>query len=157
MEFVFSQELKNEIDGNLSIYAELTEFINNIKADKGELGFDCVDVFREKFRGLENKSFDDLSSYITQLYYDKVIAKNEMPVIGEALNSVYYENRDKFVSDSEELRTVIEKVYKELCPLGKIERAKYFSNIENELSTDKYKKYIYSRVHSCLNPPIMLL
>lgn len=154
MEINISEELKNEIDSNLAAYAQLTEFLTEIKRSHNitELTFDLTDAFREKFEEIERKSYDDLSSYITQLYYDKVIAKSEMPVIGEALNTCYYKNRDKFVPDSDELRTLIEKAYRELCPLGKQEREKYFTG-----NQDKYSNYIYKRVHSCLYPPIALL
>lgn len=154
MEISISQELKDEIDANLAVHAFLSDFLVKLKErDKiTVLNFGYVEAFREKFAEAERKSFDDLSSYITQLYYDKIIAKSEMPVMGEALNSYYYKNRDKFVPDSEELKATIEKLYKEICPLGKTERAKVFESIE-----DKYLKYIYKRVHSCLYPPIMPL
>ena len=159
MKINISQELKDEIDENSAAHAVLTEYLCAVKVDRNnaELTFDLVDAFRAKFGELNRKSFDDLSSYITQLYYDKVITQKEMPVIGEALNTYYYKNREKFVSDSDELRATIEKLYKEICPLGKTERAKYFADIENELNEDKYLKYIYKRVHSCLYPPIMPL
>ena len=159
MKINVSEEMKKEIDANLSVHAFLSEFLGKLKErDKiAELNFGYVEALREKFAEAERKSFDDLSSYITQLYYDKIITKSEMPVMGEALNSYYYKNREKFVPDSEELKAAIEMLYKEICPLVKTERAKCFADIENETSEDKYKRYILKRVHTCLYPPIMLL
>ena len=137
-----TQEVKTEIDRNLSLRAELPELINKIKSANGvkELNGDDFDALRNEFR-TRKYSFDDLSRYVANLVSDKRITENDGTLIVQAVCAVNDESEEYFLDDSHDLKARIKELYIEINSLTKDERTEYFNSVRN----DKYSAYIYQR------------
>ena len=147
MKLAILQEIKNEIDRNLSLHTELVELINRTKTKSGikEMNESYLNIICLEFK-TGRYSFDDLSDVIPNLVDSKQITENDGTLLIQALCAVNDESEDYFLDDSNELNELIKNLYFEIVILTQDERENYFDSIKN----DKYNSYIYQRAVSLL-------
>lgn len=147
MKFNVTQEVKKEIDKNLSLHTELAELINKIKTDNGvnELNANYLDPIRVELK-TGRYSYDDLTCCVPSLVTSKRITEKDGTLIVQAFCAVNDENEEYFLDDSADLKALIKELYLELNGLTEEERNKYFDTIRN----DKYDSYIYQRAVSLI-------
>lgn len=147
MQLNIAQEIKNEIDRNLSLHTELVELINRTKTTSGikELNESYLNIICLEFK-TGRYSFDDLSDVIPNLVDSKQITENDGTLLVQALCAVNDESEDYFLDDSVELTKLIKELHFEMVILTQYEREKYFNTIKN----DKYHSYIYQRAVALL-------
>ncbi len=147
MELVITDIIKEEIDCNLKLQAELLDFINSTKANKNimELDESCLDILTLKFQ-VSEYIYDDLVFYVAKLLTKGIINEHDGLIIKQAIMSVDDDDDTPFFTDCKEVSSLINKVYKEIKKLKtKEEIESYLDSIEEKLNNDIYFKYIYER------------
>ncbi len=146
MKLVITQEIKEEIDCNLKLQAELLDVINNAKSNRNitELNESCLDILTLKLQ-VSEYIYDDLAFYVAKILHKGVINEHDGLIIKQAIMSVD-DDDTPFFTDCKEVSSLINKVYKEIKKLKtKEEIESYLDSIEEKLNNDIYFKYIYER------------
>lgn len=142
MQLNITQEIKNEIDRNLSLHTALVELINKVKVAHGisELDDYYLNTICTEFK-TGRYCFDDLTYTISNLVENKQITENDGTLLVQALCAVNDESEDYFLDDSSELSKRIKALHFEIITLTPDERKKYFDTIKS----DKYHSYVFQR------------